>query len=60
MYFNSAIFPVNVSVKFLNFQISYAEFVDKVAEDEPSTHNKGQFGGYLIKISQILSILQRL
>ena len=49
-----------VGVKFLNFKISYAYFVDQVAIDDHSTHNKGQFGGCLMKITQILSILQGL
>ena len=51
-------FSMNVAVKFLNFKISY--FVDQVAIDDNFTHNKGQFGGCLMKITQMLTILQGL
>ena len=51
---------MDVAVKFLNFKIYYAYFVDYVAIDKHSTHNKVQLGGCLIKITQILSILQLL
>ena len=49
---------MDVVVKFLNFKISYTKFVDSVAISECSTHNKGQYGGCLRKITQILSIIQ--
>ena len=51
---------MNVAVKFLNFKKTYTYFIDHVAVDGHSTHNKVQFGGCLMKISRILSILQRL
>ena len=60
MYFKSTFFPVNIAVKFLNFKTSLTYFVDPVAIDEYSPHNKGQFGCCLMKITQILSILQGL
>ena len=51
---------MDVAVKFLNFKISYTYFIVQVAIDESSTHNKVQFVGFLIKITQILNILQGL
>ena len=52
---------MDVVVKFLlNFKISYTEFIVQLPIDDYSTHNKEQFGGCLIKITQILSILQGL
>ena len=46
---------MNIAVKFLYLKTSYAEFV---VIDKCSTHNKGQFDGSLMKITQILSVLQ--
>ena len=51
---------MNVAVKFLNFKMSCTQFVVQVATVESFTHNKGQFGGCLMKMTQILSILQGL
>ena len=49
-----------VDVKFLTFKTSHTYFVVKVAIDEYCTWNKEQFGACLIKINEILSILQAL
>ena len=51
---------MNVAAKLLNFKMSYTQFVVQVAIVKYSTHNKGQFGGCLMKMTQILSILQGL
>ena len=51
---------MNVAVKFLNFKISYTWLVGSVAIDEYFTPIKAHFVGSLIKITQILSILQGL
>ena len=45
---------------FLNFKTCYSHFIVQVAIDKSSTHNKGQFVGCLMKMTQILSILQGL
>ena len=47
-----------VDVKFLNFKTSHAYFVAKVAIEEYCTWNNELLGICLIKINQILSILQ--
>ena len=44
--------------QYLTFKISYTKFPVKLSIAEHSTHNNGQFGGYLVKIKQILSIFQ--
>ena len=49
---------MDVAVKFLNFKISYTYFTVQLSIDECFTHNKGQYGGCRIKMTQILSILQ--
>ena len=50
---------LHVAVQFVNFKISYTKFVVEVAIDESSTHIKGQFGGFLMKNTPMLNILQR-
>ena len=45
--------------EFLTFKISYAEFPVILFIHDHSTYDNKQFGGCLIKIKQILSILQR-
>ena len=42
----------------VNLETFDTEISDKVSVDNHSTHNQKQFGGYLIKITQILCILQ--
>ena len=49
---------VDVCVKYLTFKICYIRFLDQLWIEEHFTHNNEQFEGCLIKIKQILNILQ--
>ena len=42
----------------VNLETFDTEISDKVSIDNQSTHNQKQFDGYVIKITQILCILQ--
>ena len=55
---NGTIFSMNVGFQYLTFNRSFVWFPDKLYINEHSTYSNGQFGGCLIKIKQILSILQ--
>ena len=57
-YLIRRVFLVNVSVQYLTFKTSYAKFLVKACIVEYCTYNNEQFGGYLIKIKEILRILQ--
>ena len=58
MFSNWAIFSVDLLHEYLTFKVSYAKFSVMLHINEHSPHNYEQFGGFLIKIKQILSILQ--
>ena len=58
MFFNWAIFSMDLAHEYLTFKLSYAKFPVMLPINEYSPHNNEQFGGCLIKIKQILSILQ--
>ena len=58
MFFNWAISSVDFFHEYLTFKLSYAKFPVMLPIKEYSSHNNEQFGGGLIKIKQILSILQ--
>ena len=58
MFSYGAIFSVNVGVQDLTFKICYVRFTDTLSIVEHCTHNSEQFGGSLIKIKQILNIVQ--
>ena len=60
MLSNGAIFNMDVCVQDLMFKICYVMFTDKLSIGKHCRHNNEQFGGYLTKIKQILSILQGL
>ena len=60
MFSNGAIFSMDVGIQYLTFKICYVRFPDKLSMGEHCTHNNEQFGDCLIKIKQILSILQGL
>ena len=53
---NWAIFSVDVGDKYLTFKITNVKFILPI--NDYSIHYNEQFGGCLIKIKQILSILQ--
>ena len=45
-------------IEYFTFQISVVKFSVILSMDEHPTHNNEKFGGSLIKIKQLLSILQ--
>ena len=59
MFSNGAVFNMDVCVQDLMFKIRYVVLTDNLSIGKHCTHNNEQFGGCLIKIKQILSILQR-
>ena len=58
MFSNGAIFSVDIGIKYLTFNICYDMFPDTLSIGKHCTHNNEQFGGSVIKIKQILIILQ--
>ena len=51
-------FHVDLLHEYLTFQVSYAKVPVMLTIYEHSTHNNKQFGGCLVKIKQLLGILQ--
>ena len=58
MFSNWAIFSVDLLHEYLILKVPYAKFSFMLPINERSPHYYEQFGGCLIKIKQILSILQ--
>ena len=58
MFSNGVLFSVDVSIQYLTCKICYVRFPDYLSIVEPCTHNNEQFGGWIIKMKHILSILQ--
>ena len=53
-----AIFSMDFVIEYFTFQIYVVKFPVILSMDEHPTHNNEKFGGSLIKIKQLLSILQ--
>ena len=58
VFFNWAIVSVDLVHEYLTFKLSYSKFQVYLSIYEYTPHNNEQFGSCLIKIKQILSILQ--
>ena len=56
--FSNGIFSVEFTPQYLTFLVSCAKFSVNLSIDESTTYINEQFGGYRIKIKQILSTLQ--
>ena len=52
------LFSMKFASQYLTYKVSYTKLPAKLSIDAHSSHNNEQFGGCLIKIKQILSILQ--